>query len=76
MPPAAPPKRDAPATTWLLFVLVLAAIGGIGYFAFYDTGREADRNRVPIAVSQTETKAVETAVPSPRPVPSVSAKRQ
>lgn len=70
------PKRDA-APTWLLFFLVLAAIGAVGYFAFYDTGRDGDAQKPPVAVSRTQTKPVETAAPtaSASPVPIVDAPR-
>jgi len=64
------PKRDA-APTWLLFLLVICAIGAVGYFAFYDTGREADATKAPVAVSRTQAKTVETAAtPPPSPVAS------
>lgn len=65
MTPDATPKRDN-APTWVLFLLVLAAIGAVGYFAFYDTGREGDAAKAPDAVSRTQTNPVKTA-PTPMP---------
>ncbi len=61
------PKRDA-APTWILFVLVLAATLAVGYFAFYDTGREGDATKPPAMISRTEAKPVETAA-TPTPTP-------
>ena len=75
MPPdpvPAPPQSNA--LTWILLVLVLAAIASVGYFAFVKTGRTADAGKVPIAVSLTASSPVATwETPSPSPAPSVSA---
>lgn len=65
----AAPDGASNAPTWLLLALVLGAIGAVGYFAFYDTGREGDANTPPVAVSRTEAVPVNTAEPSPSPRP-------
>lgn len=69
--PSVPPTGSN-APSWLLFVLVLAAIGGIGYYAFYDTGREADAGKPPQVVSLTSPSPVPVATATPAPSPSPS----
>ncbi len=68
-PPTAPPPGNV-APTWILLLLVLTAIGTISYFAFYETGREADAGKLPEVVSLTSPSAVPVATPTPAPSPS------
>ncbi|MBC8139715.1 MAG: hypothetical protein H8F28_27860 [Fibrella sp.] len=70
VPQGTPPPPGSTAPTWFLLFLVLAAIGGIGYFAFYDTGREADAGKPPAVISLTSPSPVSVATPTPTPSPS------
>lgn len=68
-PQSAPPPTSSTAPTWILLVLVLASIGAIGYFAFYDTGREADAGKPPKIIPLTSPSVVPVATPTPAPSP-------
>ncbi len=66
------PPTESTAPTWMLLIVVLAAIGAIGYFAFYETGRNADKGKAPTVIALTSPVPVPVATPTPAPAPSAS----